>query len=199
MLRRMLDLIEVAGGRAARLDYDLRLGAEWHAAAAAALPEGPAYVGFAPGAGGVHKRWPLDRFIALARREAANDRVPVFLLGPDETDWMDELRAAVPELRLPLQEEAVPAGFRLSPLFTIAVAHRLQLAVANDSGTGHLIALAGPPMVSLFGPTPPAKFAPAASRLEVVRAQDFGGEAMAVIPVESVAAALDRIREKRER
>ena len=199
MLRRMLDLIEVAGARAARPDYDLRLDAEWHDAAAAALPEGPAYVGFAPGAGGIQKRWPLDRFITLARREAVSGRVPVFLLGPEEAGWTDELRATVPELRLPLQDGALPAELRLSPLFTIAVARRLQLAVANDSGTGHLIAVAGRPMVSLFGPTPPAKFAPAALRLEVVRAQDFGGEEMTMIPVEGVAAALDRIRERRER
>jgi ADP-heptose:LPS heptosyltransferase len=199
MLRQMLDLIEVAGGRAVRPGYDLSLGAQWLDAAAAALPEGPDYVGLAPGAGGAHKRWPLDRFVALARREAELGRVPVFLLGPAEADWAGELREAVPAARLPLQDPAVPPEIAGSPLFTVAVARRLAAAVANDSGTGHLIAAAGRPMVSLFGPTPPAKFAPAAPVLEVVRAQDFGGEAMAAIPVEAVAAALDTIRERRER
>lgn len=197
MLRQMLDLIEVAGGRPAQPGYNLRLDAEWATAAATALADGPDYIGFAPGAGGVHKRWPLDRFVALARREAERGRVPVFLLGPAEADWAGELREAVPETRLPLQDPAVPRDIAGSPLFTIAVARRLAVAVANDSGTGHLIAAAGRPMVSLFGPTPPAKFAPAAPVLEIVRAQDFGGEAMDAIPVNSVATALDRILERR--
>jgi hypothetical protein len=48
-------------------------------------------------------------------------------------------------------------------------------------------------MVSLFGPTPPEKFAPAAPILQIVRAQDFGAEAMEMIPTEAVAAALDRL------
>jgi ADP-heptose:LPS heptosyltransferase len=199
MLRQMLDLIEVAGGRPARPGYNLRLDAEWVTAAATALADGPDYIGFAPGAGGVHKRWPLDRFIALARREAERGRVPVFLLGPAEADWSGELCEAVPGARFPLQDPTVPPEIAGSPLFTIAVARRLAVAVANDSGTGHLIAAAGRPMVSLFGPTPPAKFAPAAPVLEIVRAQDFGGEAMAAIPLDGVASALDRILDGRGR
>jgi ADP-heptose:LPS heptosyltransferase len=187
MLRQMLDLIEVAGGRPVQPGYDLRLDPEWTAAAARALPDGPTYLGFAPGAGGEHKRWPLDRFLALAGREAARGRVPVFLLGPAEAEWAPTIRAALPTALLPLQEGAA------SPLFTIAVARRLAAAVANDSGTGHLVAAAGRPMVSLFGPTPPEKFAPAAPILQIVRAQDFGAEAMEMIPTEAVAAALDRL------
>ena len=69
-------------------------------------------------------------------------------------------------------------------------ADRLAAAVANDSGTGHLIAAAGTKLVSLFGPTRAAKFAPAAPRLEIVAAQDFGGEAMEAIPLDAVDAAL---------
>jgi ADP-heptose:LPS heptosyltransferase len=76
-------------------------------------------------------------------------------------------------------------------MLTIALARRLSSAVANDSGTGHMLAAADIPLVSLFGPTPPAKFAPATPRLTVLRAQDFGGgDAMESIPVQAVAAAL---------
>src|SRR5262249_14713164 len=132
-------------------------------------------------------------FIALARREAARVRVPVFLLGPAETGWHRELAAALPEARFPLQDASIAPERAASPLFTIAVAQRLAAAVSNDSGAGHLIAAAGRPMVSLFGPTAPEKFAPAAPLLEIVRAQDFGGDAMDLIPLEAVAAALDRL------
>ena len=47
--------------------------------------------------------------------------------------------------------------------------------------------------LSLFGPTPPAKFAPFVSRGAVLRAQDFGGDTMDAIPVDAVDAALDTL------
>jgi ADP-heptose:LPS heptosyltransferase len=65
------------------------------------------------------------------------------------------------------------------------------VCVANDSGTGHMCAISGTAMVSLFGRTTPDKFTPMASRVAIVKAQDFGGREMALIPVEAVAAAID--------
>ena len=53
-------------------------------AAQALLPDGPSYVGFAPGAGGQEKRWPLERYLALAQRTQAAGGRPVFFFGPDE-------------------------------------------------------------------------------------------------------------------
>ncbi|HEY9568001.1 MAG TPA: glycosyltransferase family 9 protein, partial [Thalassobaculum sp.] len=78
-----------------------------------------------------------------------------------------------------------------SPLLTIALAGRLAAGVANDSGGGHMLAAADVPLLSLFGPTPPAKFAPFVSRGAVLRAQDFGGTGMTGIPVDAVEAALE--------
>ena len=65
--------------------------------------------------------------------------------------------------------------------------------VANDSGTGHMCAISGAPMVSLFGRTTPDKFMPMASRIVLVRAQDFGGREMNLIPLEAVAKAVDEM------
>ena len=191
MLGQLFDLLELAAGHRVEPIHDLRLPAPWREAAERLLPPGPAYLGFAPGAGGAHKRWPLDRFLALACAQHAAGRAPVFLLGPDETAWLPAIRAAVPGARFPLQEAA--AGVDPSPLLTIALAGKLAAAVANDSGTGHLVAASGCPMVSLFGPTRAAKFAPCASRLEIVAAQSFGGDEMAAIPESAVAAALGRL------
>lgn len=156
--------------------------------AARLLPPGPVYIGFAPGAGGRHKCWPIEAFMALAERQGAAGRVPVFVLGPAERDWLDELRRRVPSARFPLQD----AG-SADPLLTVALAGRMTAAVANDSGGGHLLAAGGVALVSLFGPTSPAKFAPLARKLKILRAQDFGGEAMTAIPVDAVAAALDEL------
>lgn len=150
----------------------------------AAAP-GRRYVGFAPGAGGRHKCWPLDRFIAVAAEMVEQGRVPVFLLGPNEAKWADLVRAVLPAALTPLQQAA-----KVTPMLTIALARRLTAAVANNSGTGHMLAAADVPLVSLFGPTPPEKFAPRTRRLTVVKAQDWGGEAMERIPVEAVIAAV---------
>jgi len=189
MIRQLFALLETASGHAVDPAYDLSIQKEWRDRAALLLPEGPRYVGIAPGAGGAHKGWPLNRFEALARAEIERGRAAAFLLGPDEAGWHMGLREAVPRARFPLQEDSGPP----SPLLTIAVAQRLAGAVANDSGTGHLIAAAGCPLVSLFGPTRAEKFAPAARRLEIVAAQDFGADAMEAIPLDAVGAALERI------
>jgi ADP-heptose:LPS heptosyltransferase len=49
-----------------------------------------------------------------------------------------------------------------------------------------MLAAGDTPLVSLFGPTAPEKFAPTARRLTVLRAQDFAGATMDAIPVEAV-------------
>ena len=163
------------------------------AAAAQALPAGPAYVGIAPGAGGRQKCWPLANFIAVARAQVGRGRVPVFILGPGEEEWIAPLVEAVPEALFPASDGSGGKGISRSVLFTIAVASRLAAAVANDSGAGHMIAAADAPLVSLFGPTPPEKFAPTATRLAVLQAQDYGGGDMAAIPVGAVTEAVDKM------
>jgi ADP-heptose:LPS heptosyltransferase len=190
MIGQLFALLELAAGRAVEPVFDLPLAADWRARAASLLPQGPLYIGVAPGAGGAHKRWPRERFVALAQAQRAAGRVPVFLLGPDEAAWCDALRDAVPGALFPLQAAGADAA---PPLLSLAVAQRLAAAIANDSGTGHLIAAAGCPMVSLFGPTRAEKFAPAARRLAVVDAQHFGASAMEAIPLDAVTAALARI------
>lgn len=186
MIRQILDLIEAAAGRPvdtrlAPLALESRLEDE----AAARLPDIGRYVGLAPGAGGRHKCWPLENFIALAMRQVKAGRVPVLFLGPAERDWEGEIREALPTAILPL-DAGDPAAL------TIALARRLEIAVANDSGAGHLMAAADIPLISLFGPTAPEKFQPLAQRLTVIRAQDFGGEAMDSIPLFALTDAIDR-------
>lgn len=192
MLQQLFDLIEIASGTRPVPDFALRLDERWGAQAREMLPAGPVYVGVAPGAGGAHKRWPLDRFVALAQAQLAAGRVPVFLLGPDEADWLAEIRQLLPAALFPLQDEEAGGGAP-SPLLAVALAQRLTAAIANDSGTGHLIAAAGCPMVSLFGPTRAEKFAPCASRLEIIEAGAFGGTAMEMIPLPAVSAAVERL------
>lgn len=192
MVAQMMGLLECACGEAPPDGPPLPVDAASAAAASRMLPEGPVYIGLAPGAGGQHKRWPLAGYLEIARREEVAGRRPVFVLGPGETGLAPEIRGAAPGAILP--EETPGSGHIRTPMLSIAIARRLAAAVANDAGAGHILAAGGTPLVSLFGPTPPDKFAPATARLEIVRAQDFGGtDDMAAIPADAVSSALGRL------
>lgn len=181
----LLDLVALAAGRRVQPAGALAIPAAHAAQAATLLPAGPCYVGLAPGAGGRHKCWPLDNFLRLGEDLTADGMVPVVFLGPAEADWVDEVRSRLPTALLPLQSARNP-----DVMLTVALGTRLAAAVANDAGGGHLLAAAGVPLVSLFGPTPPAKFAPYAERAMIVQAQSFGSDRMDDIPLGAVRAAL---------
>lgn len=188
MRAQLAQLIQVAGGDPDIAVPKLVLPDSASELARALLPDGRVYVALSPGAGGRHKCWPLENYLELGRRLGAQGRVPVYLLGPSETEWAAACRA-VPGAILPLQQAT-----DVSPALTIALAQRCVAGVANDSGGGHMLAAGDLALVSLFGPTDPAKFAPAARRLTVLRAQDFGGATMDAIPIEAVLSALDPAR-----
>jgi ADP-heptose:LPS heptosyltransferase len=186
MLGQMMALLEAAGGRTPPAPPPLTIDPALATEAKARLPDGSRYVGLAPGAGGKHKCWPLDRFLALADEATAQGFRPVFFLGPAERQWEEQIRIRLPDALLPLTDADQP------PL-TIALAGRLAAAVANDSGTGHMLAAGGVPLLALFGPTAPDKFAPFAARLAVIRAQEHGGFEMSAIPLSAVVDALTRL------
>lgn len=186
---RLFDLASLAAGRTVADPGPAPLPDAVRAEATRLLPDGAPFIGLAPGAGHRFKCWPLDNYIALARQQVARGRVPVFILGPSERDWHQPLAAAVPDARFPNQDpDAV-----VTPLLTLALGQRLVAAVANDGGTGHILAESGVPLVSLWGPTAVAKAYPMARRLKLVTAQSFGGDAMTLIPVDAVAAALETL------
>jgi ADP-heptose:LPS heptosyltransferase len=205
LVDRLLALVGAAHGQAVRWDLSpLAVPDALRAAAAAALPDpgsaDPArrYVAIAPGAGGVHKCWPMEHFTALARILAERGLVPAVLLGPAEADARASFQAAAPAAIFPEEHPAfaaLPGGSQ--PLRVVAIAERCAIGVANDAGPGHMIAAAGTPLVSLFGPTPPAKFRPLMPRASrVLRAQDFGGTAaMDAIPIAAVAKAVSDLIE----
>ena len=195
MQRQMLDLLELASGREFLTpgSLDLPLSDRVRAEAARLLPDGPRYVGIAPGSGGPPKCWPLERFVDVARRQAARDRVPVFFLGPKELDWLGEIRAAVPDALFPLQDQGVNETFGFSPLLTVALSERLAGALSNDSGAGHMFAVGGAPLVILYGVTEPGKFMPMTDKLTSIHARDFGGREMHHIPTDVAIEALESL------
>lgn len=190
---KLSQLIELAAGAAPAATRLLPIPPELKAKARRILPEGQVYIGFAPGAGGAVKKWPLEGFEKVAQLQARMNRVPVFLLGPQELNLYDRLFTSVPEAIFPLQAHEVWGTKNIGIEHTLALASCLDLAVTNDSGTSHMLAAVDCPLVSLFGPTSADKLAPRVSQREVLRARDFGGTDMAAIPVESVQEAVNRL------
>jgi ADP-heptose:LPS heptosyltransferase len=191
MMDRMDTLLKLAAGEGAGLKPVVLADPSVRAAALELLPDGAVYVGFAPGAGGADRRYPLDRYIELARRQHGRGRTPVFVLGPSERDYVETIRAKAPFSLLPGEAASAGAG---GPLLTIALAGRFAAGVAADAGPGHMLAAGGSPLVSLFRERRKAlKFRPASPRVEALVAEDYGDKDIHLIPLEDVDAALERL------
>ena len=131
-----------------------------------ALPD--TYALLIPG-GAAHrpeKRWPLERYVALAAALTQRGSIPVVIGGPGER----ALGAAI--------AEAIPQARDLTgntDLLELAVLARgAQAAIGNDTGPMHLAATAGAPAVVLFGPgSDPARARPRGPAVHVVQAESL--------------------------
>jgi len=194
MVDQLALLLKLGGGEQATPKALPLVNAEAKAAAEALLPKGPRYVGFAPGAGGPERRWPIDRYITLAQNQYERGRTPVFILGPSERDYVSPVRSNAPFALMPAEDRTDAFTSIFGPYLTIALATRLQAGVAADAGPGHMLAAGGSPLVSLFREgRKAAKFRPAAPRVQTLIAEDFGGKDISMIPVEAVDQALERL------
>jgi heptosyltransferase-2 len=118
-------------------------------AEAARLLEGVGrpYAVLCPGANKAAKRWPADRFAAVADGLAGFGLAAVATGAPGERDVVAEVAraAAVPV------PDLVQRGIGIGSLK--AVMADAALCVTNDTGPRHVAAALGAPVVTLFGPT----------------------------------------------
>lgn len=193
MQRQMLDLLEIASGQTfpTPTKLDISIPGTRRGEAQRLLPKVKGYVGFAPGSGGRPKCWPLERYIEVAKNVTAQGETPVFIIGPQEEEWISDITAALPDAVLPLQMGATDHGF--DPMLTLALGERLSKAVSNDSGIAHMLAVAGTPLVALYGPTVYEKFPPMTASISVIKAEQFGSREMSAIPIDAVSQALDAL------
>lgn len=121
------------------------------------LPE--AFLALHPGSGSPGKKWPAERFGALAATLSA-ERPYALIEGPADREAVESVRARAPQcLVLP--------GL---PLRTLgAVLACAGFYVGNDSGVSHLAAAYGAPCLALFGPTDPAVWSPVGPRVATLR------------------------------
>jgi len=112
-------------------------------------------VGIHPGCGAqmAWKRWPVERFAALAQ-ELVTAGAEVWLFGgPDEKQLVADLQAGV---AVPLRDFTGKGDLELDA----ALISRCDLFVANDSGLYNLALALPMPVLSIFGPTLPAHSGP---------------------------------------
>ncbi len=138
------------------------------------------YVLLAPG-GAAHrpeKRWPADRFAALAGRLAAAGTRPVLVGAADEAPLHAMIQTAAPD--------ALTLAGATSLLELAALARRATAAVGNDTGPMHLAAVARCPSVVLYShASNPALCAQRGPQVAILRAPST-----ADIAVDRVWAAL---------
>jgi ADP-heptose:LPS heptosyltransferase len=181
-------LAALAAGRELDIDTRIDVGERNKQRAAELLPESSGYIGLAPGSAGVRKRWPLARYVELARRQVQRGRIPVFFLGPDDAGLKPAIESAVPRAQFPEQ-----ANVQGGALLTIALAQRIDAGVANDAGGGHLLAAGGRPLITLFGHTSADKFKPPYGERVALTAREYGGRELHLIPLSRVDDTLENL------
>lgn len=123
---------------------------EQEAAAASKLLQGTSerVVVLNPGANREDKRWPAERFAAVADELAGSHGVALAITG-SPAEWK-LLRSIVEAAKAPIINLA-ERGVGLGSLK--AVLARAALLITNDTGPRHIAAALGAPVVTLFGPT----------------------------------------------
>jgi heptosyltransferase I len=127
-------------------------------------------------AGNPFRRWPVDRFAAVAARLVQDDpsRFVVLTSGPSDAGAADEAaREAQQQLPSGLASRIARCGeFDLPELR--ALVGRAALYIGGDSGPLHIAATTSVPVVGLYGPTLPVRSAPWRSGLLVAESVDAG-------------------------
>jgi heptosyltransferase-2 len=126
--------------------------------------EGDFLLGLGPGATyGPAKRWPPERFAAVADMAAERWGAKVVVLGSaGERDIGDEVAAA-------MKAPALNLCGRTGLDEAAAVLRQCRAFVTNDSGLMHLAAALDVPTVAIFGSTDPVATGPRSAKARVVR------------------------------
>jgi len=133
------------------------------------------------------KRWPAVNYAALARQLAGRGIAPVLIGAAAERAEIAAIAAACPE--------AIDLCDKTALAEIAALARRAAVAVGNDTGPMHLIALACAPVVVLYSAaSEPAQTAPRGPSVTVLRRPSLDD-----LTVEAVVAALPPLPPPRSR
>jgi lipopolysaccharide heptosyltransferase II len=129
------------------------------------LKDGAPLVGIQPATGRRIKEWDPVRFAEVGAALARTRGARIVLIGSaSDAPVLDAMRAAWPA-DVPLFE--LPPNIDLIVL--AAVLERLSLFITGDTGPMHLAAAVGTPVLAIFGPSLPTRYAPLSARSRIVR------------------------------
>lgn len=116
-----------------------------------------------PGAGWGAKRWPVERYAAVAQSLIDRGLRVLVNAGPGEEPLAEAVVKAT-------GGAATPLTCSLAQL--IALTRRVGLVVAGDTGPLHLACALGRPVVGIYGPTDPSRNGPFGNRFRVLRSAE---------------------------
>ena len=126
-------------------------------------PSSPPAVLINPGAGWGAKRWPVERYTAVARELIRRGVRVMVNTGPGEEPLAQAMAAGT-------DGAATPVACSLAQL--IALTRRISLVIAGDTGPLHLACALGRPVVGIYGPTDPSRNGPYGVPFRVLRSPD---------------------------
>jgi ADP-heptose:LPS heptosyltransferase len=102
----------------------------------------------------VEKRYPPERFAALADRIAAAIKGAIVVIGASSD------AAVVSAFKAASERPVIDLSQQLSLPVIGALANRAALYLGNDNGVAHLAAASGGKVLMIFGPSDPRRYAP---------------------------------------
>lgn len=110
------------------------------------------------------KQWPPERFADVARRLVETLDATIVLTGSgDDRSLVDSVSRMLPA------EHVIDVAGHLDLLTLAAVLERLDLLITGDTGPMHLAVGVNTPVVAVFGPSAPVRYAPRGPSDRVVR------------------------------
>lgn len=153
VVHRSLGLLAAVGVNDAAARFPLVIPRTPAAAQAAERVGSPAYAVLNPGAAWPNKRWPPDRFGAVAAALGAEVGLRSLVLwGPGEEALAEAVASASRGAAVAAPPTTIPD--------VVAIARAARVMVSGDTGPLHLAAAVGTPVVALFGPTYAARNGP---------------------------------------
>lgn len=163
-----LDTVRALGGEA-RPAPRLSVTGEARQAAVRLLADhgiGPGDLCVAVNPGSIYgsaKRWPAERFAAVADGLVEASGARIILIGSDREAPL--LQEVATRMRRP----AVLLGGRTDLATLVGLLERAQLLLSNDTGAMHVAAAVETPVLAIFGPTDPEATRPLGCRSRILR------------------------------
>jgi len=171
-----------------KTDYNIKKIPKKYFEESARLLPGKNYIGFSLTQGNVYrkKEWPLNKIIKLSQELVKNNKIPVFLIEKKYQELKYKIKDSIPSALFPEHETSL-----VSPALVTCLGERMDLVITIDNGIMHMLSLSKVPMISLFGPTNPLKFAPKYKNSKVLDSKKiYNSKNVSDISVEDVLLAV---------